>query len=60
MTTITTILALLPIMWSTSIGSEVVKPMAVPVLGGMLFMLVGLFIVPVLFFIFEKKKLNIL
>ena len=59
MTTATTIFALLPIMWSTSIGSEVIKPMAMPVLGGMLFMLIGLFIVPVLFFIFEKKKLNI-
>ncbi|MFT5702741.1 MAG: Cu(I)/Ag(I) efflux system membrane protein CusA/SilA [Rickettsiales bacterium] len=59
MTTATTIFALLPIMWSTSIGSEVIKPMAMPVLGGMVFMLVGLFIVPVLFFIFEKRKIDI-
>jgi Cu(I)/Ag(I) efflux system membrane protein CusA/SilA len=58
MTTATTIFALLPIMWSTSVGSEIIKPMAMPVLGGMIFMLVGLFIVPVLFFIFERKKLD--
>lgn len=57
MTTATTIFALLPIMWSTSIGSEIIKPMAIPVLGGMLFMLLGLFIVPVLFFFFEKNTI---
>ena len=58
MTTMTTIFALLPIIWATSIGSEVVKPMAIPVLGGMLFMLVGLFAVPVLFWLFEKNNLT--
>ncbi len=58
MTTFTTIFALLPIIWSTSIGSEVIKPMALPVLGGMIFMLIGLFVVPSLFMFYEAKLLK--
>ncbi len=49
MTTMTTIFALLPVIWSTSTGSEVMKPMAIPTLGGMLVEVITLFIVPVLF-----------
>lgn len=36
---------LLPIMWSTATGSEVSKPIATPVLGGMLSSLVHVLIV---------------
>jgi Cu(I)/Ag(I) efflux system membrane protein CusA/SilA len=57
MTTTTTIVALLPIMWATGTGSEVMKPMAIPVLGGMLVELVTLFVVPILFAIFEQRKI---
>ena len=57
MTTITTILALLPVMWSTSIGSEIMKPMAIPTIGGMLVELITLFVVPVVYSYFEHKKL---
>ena len=49
MTTATTIFALLPVIWSTSTGSEVMKPMAIPVLGGMVIQLVTLFVVPVVY-----------
>ncbi|MBD66220.1 MAG: CusA/CzcA family heavy metal efflux RND transporter [Halobacteriovoraceae bacterium] len=56
MTTTTTIIALLPIMWSTGQGSEVMKPMAIPVLGGMAIELISLFVVPVIFsYIYQKK-----
>lgn len=48
MTTATTVLALLPVMWSSSTGSEVMKPMAIPVLGGMAVQLLTLFLVPVI------------
>ena len=48
MTTATTVLALLPVIWSTSTGSEVMKPMAIPVLGGMAVQLLTLFLVPVI------------
>ena len=57
MTTTTTVVALLPVMWSTSTGSEIMKPMAIPTLGGMLVELVTLFIVPVTFSYFEYQKI---
>ena len=57
MTTTTTVVALIPIMWSTSTGSEVMKPMAIPTLGGMLVELVTLFIVPVVYSYFEHRKI---
>jgi copper/silver efflux system protein len=57
MTTITTIVALLPVLWSTRIGSEIMKPMAIPTIGGMLVEIITLFIVPVTYSYFEQKKL---
>jgi Cu(I)/Ag(I) efflux system membrane protein CusA/SilA len=46
----TTVAGLLPIMWSTTTGSEVMRPLAAPVIGGMLSSLVHILIVtPVLF-----------
>ncbi|WP_419172479.1 efflux RND transporter permease subunit [Halobacteriovorax sp.] len=58
MTTTTTIVALLPIMWSTSTGSEVMKPMAIPTLGGMLVELITLFIVPITYSYFEERRIK--
>jgi Cu(I)/Ag(I) efflux system membrane protein CusA/SilA len=58
MTTTTTVVALLPIMWSTSTGSEVMKPMAIVVLGGMMVEIVTLFIVPILFSLVEYQKIK--
>lgn len=58
--TVTTIVAgLLPIMWSTSAGSEVMKPLATPVFGGMLSSLLHVLIVtPVIFFWLQERKLR--
>jgi Cu(I)/Ag(I) efflux system membrane protein CusA/SilA len=57
MTTITTVLALLPIMISLGAGSEVMKPIAAPVIGGMITAtLLNLFIVPILFFIYAERQ----
>lgn len=47
MTSATTILALLPILTSTGRGSDVMIPMALPSVGGMLVALITLFVVPV-------------
>lgn len=56
MTTTTTIFALLPVMWATGQGSEVMRPMAIPTLGGMTIELITLFIVPVVFsYVYEFK-----
>lgn len=58
MTTATTIIALLPVMWSTGTGSEIMKPMAFPVLGGMTIELITLFVVPVIYSYFEEHRLK--
>ena len=50
MTVVTTVAGLLPILWSTSTGSEVMRPLAAPVIGGMISSLLHILIVtPVLF-----------
>jgi Cu(I)/Ag(I) efflux system membrane protein CusA/SilA len=60
MTVSTVIAGLLPIMWSTRVGAEVMKPLATPVLGGMLSSLVHVLIVtPVIFFWLRERQLGI-
>jgi len=49
MASATTILALLPVLTSTGRGSDVMIPMAIPSFGGMLVVLVSVFVVPVLY-----------
>ncbi|MGB5943341.1 MAG: efflux RND transporter permease subunit [Leeuwenhoekiella sp.] len=49
MTTVTTILALLPVLTSTGRGSDIMIPMAIPIFGGMIIDVTSYFIVPVLF-----------
>ena len=50
MTVSTVVAGLLPIMWSTRTGAEVMKPLATPVLGGMVSSLLHVLIVtPVIF-----------
>jgi len=49
MTTVTTILALLPVMTSTGKGSDIMIPMAIPIFGGMIIDVTSYFIVPVLY-----------
>ena len=46
MTTATTIIALAPVLWSTGRGSDVLQPMALPVIGGMALEILTLFVVP--------------
>jgi Cu(I)/Ag(I) efflux system membrane protein CusA/SilA len=59
MTVSTVIAGLLPIMWSTSAGAEVMKPLATPVLGGMVSSLLHVLIVtPVIFFWLHERQLQ--
>ncbi len=59
MTVSTVVAGLLPIMWSTSAGSEVMKPLATPVLGGMVSSLLHVLIVtPVIFFSLRERQLT--
>jgi len=59
MTTATTVLALLPVLASNGRGAEIMVPMAVPVFGGMLFELVTLFVVPVLYSLYQEVRLTL-
>jgi len=58
--TVTTVVAgLLPIMWSASAGSEVMKPLAAPVLGGMVSSLLHVLIItPVIFYWLRERELR--
>ena len=49
MTSATTILALIPVLTSVGRGSDVMVPMAIPSFGGMLVVLVSIFMVPVFY-----------
>lgn len=57
MTTATTILALLPILTSRGRGSDVMIPMALPSVGGMMIELMTLLIVPVGYAWFKEREL---
>lgn len=58
MTTATTILALLPILTSTGRGADIMLPMAIPSLGGMMLQVVTMFTVPVLYALREELKIR--
>ncbi|MFC1582391.1 efflux RND transporter permease subunit [Planctomycetota bacterium] len=58
MTTATTILALIPILTSTGRGSDIMVPMALPSFGGMMLMVVYIFLVPVLYAMVQELKLK--
>lgn len=58
MTTATTILALLPVLTSYGAGSNVMIPMAIPILGGMTVEILTLFIVPALYSIHKERQIR--
>jgi len=59
MTVTTVVVSLLPIMWSHSTGAEVMKPLAAPVLGGMVSSLAHVLIVtPVIFYWLREQALT--
>jgi copper/silver efflux system protein len=59
MTVSTVVAGVLPIMWSTRTGAEVMKPLATPVLGGMVSSLLHVLIVtPVIFTWLRERELS--
>jgi Cu(I)/Ag(I) efflux system membrane protein CusA/SilA len=57
MTTTTTIFALLPVMFSMGAGSEVMKPIAAPTVGGMITCTISnLILVPIIFCWIQERK----
>ncbi len=57
MTTVTTVLALLPALTSTGRGADIMVPMAIPVFGGMLLSGLSVYLVPVIFSWTEERRL---
>jgi Cu(I)/Ag(I) efflux system membrane protein CusA/SilA len=58
MTNCTTLLALIPILWSDGRGAEVLRPMVLPVIGGMIADLLSLFSVPVFYAWWWERRLG--
>lgn len=57
MTSLTTILALLPFLFSNDLGSQLQKPLALAVIGGMLIgTLVSLFFIPLMYWVLKRGK----
>lgn len=56
MTTATTMIALIPVLTSTGKGSDILVPMAIPSFGGMAIQVMALFVVPVLYSMWQEKR----
>jgi Cu(I)/Ag(I) efflux system membrane protein CusA/SilA len=58
LTEATTIIGLAPVLWATGVGAEVIRPMAVPVLGGILIAdeVIDLFL-PVMFYWVRRRRI---
>jgi Cu(I)/Ag(I) efflux system membrane protein CusA/SilA len=56
MTVSTVVASLLPIMWSTRAGAEVMKPLATPVLGGMVSSLLHVLVVTPTIFLWLRER----
>ncbi|MCC5855758.1 MAG: efflux RND transporter permease subunit [Idiomarina sp.] len=58
MTSATTILALFPVLTATGRGADLMIPMAIPTVGGLTFVVLSMFIVPVLWSWREERALQ--
>jgi Cu(I)/Ag(I) efflux system membrane protein CusA/SilA len=57
MTVTAAILSLAPILWESGIGSDVMKPIAAPIVGGMITLTIHvLILVPVFFFLMKRPR----
>ena len=58
MTTATTLIALLPVLSSNGKGSDIMIPMALPIFGGMAIAVLTIFMVPVLYSLWQEYRLH--
>jgi Cu(I)/Ag(I) efflux system membrane protein CusA/SilA len=59
MTVATTVIGLLPLLWATGAGSDVMKPIAVPLIGGMVTSTIHVLLVtPVIFLMMKRHDLR--
>jgi Cu(I)/Ag(I) efflux system membrane protein CusA/SilA len=55
----TSLIALIPIMWSTGVGADVMKPLAAPMIGGLITSAIHVLVVtPVLFTYMKLRALK--
>ena len=59
LTTATTIIALIPVIASQGKGSDIMGPMSIPLFGGMLIEVMTMFIMPVLYSMWQEGKVNV-
>jgi Cu(I)/Ag(I) efflux system membrane protein CusA/SilA len=58
MTAATTIIALIPVLTSTGKGADIMGPMAIPLFGGMIIQVMTMFVVPVLYSMWQEKRVT--
>jgi copper/silver efflux system protein len=58
MTAAVAIIALIPVLSSTGKGSDIMVPMAIPSFGGMLIQVMTMFVVPVLYSMWQEAKIK--
>ncbi len=59
MTVATTMIGLIPIMWSSGVGADVMKPIAAPIIGGMVTSTIQVLIItPVIFIMMKERALR--
>lgn len=56
MTASVAIIALIPVLTSTGKGADIMVPMAIPAFGGMILQVITMFVVPVLYSMWQEKK----
>lgn len=60
MTVLTIMVGLLPVLWSTGAGSDVMKRIAAPMVGGLITSFILLmFVYPAIFLLWKRKELNL-
>jgi len=60
MTVTAVILSLAPILWESGIGSDVMKPIAAPIVGGMITSTIHvLILVPVFFLLIKRREIRL-
>jgi Cu(I)/Ag(I) efflux system membrane protein CusA/SilA len=59
MTVGTSLIGLIPLMWSTGVGADVMKPLAAPMIGGLITSTIHVLVVtPVLFSMMKERALR--
>ena len=59
MTVAVVMAGLIPILWSTGVGSDVMKPIAAPIVGGMVTSTIHVLIItPVIFYLMKARALR--